>query len=423
MAKKHASNANLWFVLLTTVFAGCSSSGGGGGPTGGKIFSEGGSSSQVGTGGGAGTGGLTGSGGLTVHGATGGAGIASSGGAAIGAGGAMGNGGGVSSGGSSEAGRGGGAAGRVIGTGGRASGGTQTVGGAGGRGSTPVDGGPSGTGGARGGTTGSQGGAGGATGTACTTSTLKAGNSTRNLTVGGTQRSYILHVPSSYTGSQRVPLVLDFHALGGTGSQEQSGSGYQAVADKVGFLIAFPNGIDNAWNIGPCCTSSRDVDDLGFAKAIIADVAGVGCVDAKRVYSTGVSMGGGMSHYLACSAADLIAAVTPAAFDLLVPEEEPCSPSRPIAVLAFRGTADTVVPYNGGKGSSGRITFLGAQASFSRWAEIDSCVEPTTTDGECKYYKQCAASVEVGLCVKQGGGHAAGDAQVGWSFLSRFSLP
>jgi polyhydroxybutyrate depolymerase len=232
-----------------------------------------------------------------------------------------------------------------------------------------------------------------------------------------------LHVPSNYAVSKRVPLVFDFHALGGTGSGEQSSSGYQAIADKEGFLIAFPNGIDNAWNIGPCCTNSRDVDDLGFAKAMVADVSGVGCVDGKHVYATGVSMGGGMSHYLACNAADIFAAVAPAAFDLLVPDEEPCAPSRPISVIAFRGTADTVVPYAGGKGSSGRITFLGAQASFSRWSQIDSCVAPTTTDGDCTYYKQCGAGVEVGLCVKQGGGHAAGDANVGWAFLTRFSLP
>src|SRR5690606_18424672 len=156
-------------------------------------------------------------------------------------------------------------------------------------------------------------------------------------------------------------LVLDFHALGGSGSQEQSGSGYQRVADQEGFLIAFPNGIDNAWNIGPCCTNSRDVDDLGFAKAMVDTISAEGCVDSRRVYATGVSMGGSMSPRLACNSGNIFAAVTPAAFDLLVPEEQPCAPSRPISVLAFRGTQDTVVPYAGGPGPSGRITFLGAQ--------------------------------------------------------------
>ena len=217
--------------------------------------------------------------------------------------------------------------------------------------------------------------------------------------------------------------MIDFHGLGGSGSQQQSSSGYQRIADQEGFLILFPNGIDNAWNIGPCCTNSRTVDDLGFAKGMVTATEAQACIDAKRVYATGFSMGGGMSHYLACNAADVFAAVAPAAFDLLVPEEEPCAPSRPISVLAFRGTADTTVPYAGGKGSSGRVTFLGAQASFQRWAGLDGCMTPTTVAGECTTYKTCSAGVEVGLCVKQGGGHATGDASVGWAFLSRFSLP
>ncbi len=259
----------------------------------------------------------------------------------------------------------------------------------------------------------------------CPASALTGGNLNRTVQVGGVSRTYILHVPTSYSGTQRVPLVFDFHALGGTGSQEQSSSGYQQIADKEGFLIAFPNGIDNAWNIGPCCTNSRDVDDLGFARAMVTAISSDGCVDSTRVYATGFSMGGGMSHYLACNAADVFAAAAPSSFDLLVPDEEPCMPSRPISVLAYRGTADTEVPYAGGPGPNGRITFLGAQGSFERWAEIDGCTDsPTASDSNgCSYYEQCDAGVEVGLCVKQGGGHAPGDPNVGWSFLSKFTLP
>lgn len=300
-------------------------------------------------------------------------------------------------------------------SGGAPSGGAPSAGGSGGS--------PSSAGAGAAGTAGraAVGGAGNAP--ACTSSTLTKGNLNRTIDVGGTSRTYILHVPSNYAGTTRVPLVLDFHGLGGTGSQEQSSSGYQQIADKTGFLIAFPDGIDNAWNIGPCCTNSRDVDDLGFAKAMVTAISNDGCVDATRVYATGFSMGGGMSHYLACNAADVFAAAAPASFDLLVPDEEPCAPSRPISVLAFRGTADTVVPFAGGQGSSGRVTFLGAQGSFERWAGIDGCTEPTTADGDCTYYKQCSAGVEVGLCVKQGGTHAPGDPNVGWAFLSQFTLP
>src|SRR5689334_22069331 len=106
----------------------------------------------------------------------------------------------------------------------------------------------------------------------------------------------------------------------------RDGSGYRELSDSEGFIVAWPIGIDQAWNIGPCCTRSRDVDDLGLALQLVDKIKGQGCIDPKRVYATGFSMGGGMSHFLACNAADVFAAVVPAAFDLLEPDEEPCMP-------------------------------------------------------------------------------------------------
>ena len=370
----------------------------------------------------------TGAGGASsgAAGTMGGAGTTGAGGAASPGAGLGGNTGG------SNAGAGGNAIGGFAGTADHGgTGGSDTNGGSGGAAAGRGGSGGGGTGGAsapggNAGATAGRGGsaAGGGAGTSsCSSSTLTAGNSNRTISIGGVNRTYILHVPTSYTGRTPVPLLLDFHALGGTGSQEQSLSGYQAIADREGFPIVFPDGIDNAWNIGPCCTNSRTVDDLGFGKGMVAAIVAQACIDTNRVYATGFSMGGGMSHYLACNAADVFAAAAPASFDLLVPDEEPCAPSRPIGVLTFRGTADTTVPYAGGKGPSGKVTFLGAQGSFQRWATIDGCMTPTTANGDCTYYKTCSSGVEVGLCVKQGGGHAPGDANVGWSFLSRFSLP
>lgn len=403
---------------------GCGQSASGGG-TGGNGSGTGGSTATGGTSatggassGGSSSGGRTGSGGVSASGGSGLDGGAT-GGTAGATGGTVGASGGTvgASGGTTSPGSGGRATGgnSAPGSGGRAAGGSSGRAGATGSGGTPAAGGQGGGPATMTGT--------GGTSSACSGTPLPAGNTNRTIQIGSTSRTYILHVPSGYTGTKPVPLVLDFHALGGSGSQEQSSSGYQAIADKQGFIILFPNGIDNAWNIGPCCTNSPDVDDLGFAKGMVAAMVAEACIDTKRVYATGFSMGGGMCQYLACNAADMFAAVAPSSFDLLVPDEEPCAPSRPISVLAYRGTADTTVPYAGGLGPSGRITFLGAQGSFQRWATIDGCTSATTTDGDCTYQSTCSAGVEIGLCVKQRGGHAPGDANVGWAFLSKFTLP
>jgi polyhydroxybutyrate depolymerase len=257
---------------------------------------------------------------------------------------------------------------------------------------------------------------------------LAPSETTRTLRVGGVERSYILHVPPGYTGSSAVPLVLDFHGLGGNGAGQKALSGLAALSDQNDFVIAWPDGIDNAWNIGPCCTRSRDVDDLGFAKAIVAEVQSLGCIDAKRVYTTGFSMGGGMSHFLACNAADIFAAATPSAFDLLETSQMPCQPVRPISVLAFRGTADPLVTFAGGistppNGCCPPITFLGALGSFKQWGSIDGCTGNPTSTGNTMTFNQCKDGVQAGLVTIQGGGHAPGPATAAWDFLKTKSLP
>jgi poly(3-hydroxybutyrate) depolymerase len=237
--------------------------------------------------------------------------------------------------------------------------------------------------------------------------------------VGGKQRTYILHVPQSYTGRSAVPLVLDFHGLGGSGSQEKGMSGYSRQSDQSGFVVAFPDGINGTWNNGLDPSRAGTEDDIGFAKAIVNQLRAEGCIDSKRIYSVGFSMGGGMTYYLACQAADVFAAAAPSSFDLV--QGEQCKPSRPISVLSFRGTADTVVPY---EGKSTGSAFIGAEKTFQTWKEIDGCTGSAATGSNgCTMFSACQNGTQVGLCTIQGGGHAPGSAEKGWSFLNQFTLP
>jgi polyhydroxybutyrate depolymerase len=227
-----------------------------------------------------------------------------------------------------------------------------------------------------------------------------------------------------------VPLVVDFHALSGSGSQQSASSPFPDVTDAEGAIMAFPTGLagpsGEAWNIGPCCVANAD--DVAFAKALVAQISTTACIDPRQVYATGFSMGGGMAHYLACHAADVFAAVAPSAFDLLQENVADCLPSRPITVIAIRGNADPLVPYEGGPSAvvSGMpVTFLGAQATFQKWAELDGCTgSPSAPDGNgCSAYSSCQSGVEVVLCPRQGSGQDAENASMAWSVLKRHPLP
>jgi polyhydroxybutyrate depolymerase len=263
----------------------------------------------------------------------------------------------------------------------------------------------------------------------CLSPALPAGDTTKSVVVGSTTRSYVLHVPSTYDGSKPVPLVLDFHAIASSGSAERKSSPYPAQTDPEGVIMAFPSGqsgpLGAAWNVGPCCVAN--VDDVAFAKALVTQVQSTACIDTKRVYAVGFSMGGGMAYYLACHAADVFAAVAPSAFDLMQEELSDCKPPRPITVISFRGTGDTVVPYEGGASSTVPgmpVTFLGAQATFSQWKDIDQCTDsPSAEDSNgCSTYIACPGGVEVILCTKQGGNQEAGNASVAWPVLKRHTL-
>src|SRR5690606_31858506 len=94
------------------------------------------------------------------------------------------------------------------------------------------------------------------------------------------------------------------------------------------------------------------------------------CVDPDRIYATGMSNGGHMSHRLACEAADVFAAVAPVAGSMTVTGN--CTPAEPISVLHFHGTSDSIVPYDGYP-----LVMPGAQETMKGWAARSGC-DPTS---------------------------------------------
>ena len=261
-------------------------------------------------------------------------------------------------------------------------------------------------------------------------STLKAGDNKATLQFGGRSRSYVVYVPSSVKSGTAVPLIFDFHGHGGSASQEESSSGWKKKADQVGFIMVYPDGVDSSWNVGNCCglAMSDNVDDVGFTKAMIEAVSKAACIDAKRIYATGMSNGAGFVHRLGCEAADVIAAIAAASADLVT---DPCKPVRPISELSIRGLSDTTVAYAGGNTGSTGWYDPGAKKSLDLWKDIDQCTgSETTTHQYCESYTSCAAGVEITLCSLPNTGHDTYNNAVGmsvpdvaWEMFQRQPMP
>jgi len=253
---------------------------------------------------------------------------------------------------------------------------------------------------------------------------LQPGDSTNTIDVDGTERTYFVHVPPSYDGTTRTPVVFDFHGLGGNGQMWRTASRWAQYADTAGYIAVYPSGIENGWNAGICCND--ETTDVAFVRAMIDTLDNDGCIDTKRVYATGCSNGGGMSFRLACEAADVIAAVAPVDFDCVLGSScGDCNPSRPITEIQFRATNDSLVDYEGNG------AFMGAENNLAKWGELNVCdgsPEAVPDNGKCQQFPMCSDGVETILCTEEGGSHCGNYSslmipEVGWEVLQRHTLP
>jgi polyhydroxybutyrate depolymerase len=239
---------------------------------------------------------------------------------------------------------------------------------------------------------------------------LAAGNHDQTLTVGGRERTYLLHMPPGTADPAGWPLVIVLHGLSGSPSAVALSTGWSRQADTVGAVVVYPAGIENSWNARFCCGPAQEqgIDDVGFIRTLIAAVGQAVPVDTHRVYVTGISNGGFMSYRLGCALADQIAAIGPVAGALLEPA---CAPSAPVSVLAFHGTADPLVPYDGATGPQGATLWPSVLHSVGFWARHDGCAftppTPTPLAGGVldTIWPGCPAGTAVELITIPGGGH------------------
>ncbi len=258
----------------------------------------------------------------------------------------------------------------------------------------------------------------------CPSGALSPGDARASLEHDGMQRSFIAHVPAKYDNTRPVPLVLNFHGATMTASLQQQTTGMNAKADEAGFVVVYPEGVDRSWNAGACCrgAASGNVDDVGFARALVAYMRERVCVDPKRIYATGFSNGGRMSYRLGCEAADLFAAIAPVAGTKSFPDlrnSPGCKPTRPIPLLDIMGSADSRISAQPGQ--------------IAEWREFNGCMEAeakeTYREGRhvCSGYEQCTAGAGVTYCVVDGLGHAwprsgfSANDRI-WEFFERFTL-
>jgi polyhydroxybutyrate depolymerase len=255
-----------------------------------------------------------------------------------------------------------------------------------------------------------------------------AGDRVETILSGGQTRTYRVHVPAAATDGRPAAMVLGFHGNMGAAEGFESYSGLSELADREGFLAVYPQGAGEipTWEVDAVAHNA----DVEFVRGLIAELEQRCAVDPGRIYATGFSRGGGMAHRLACDLADRIAAIGPVSG--FYPPGGACDPARPVAVIAFHGTADPDVPYNGiGDPGGPPAAYFAIGVPIpqwaSAWAERDGCASgPDTIAGKADLFGSswsgCRGSTEVILYTIPGGGHEwpGGDidaARMIWEFF------
>ncbi len=247
-----------------------------------------------------------------------------------------------------------------------------------------------------------------------TTAGSSSGSTTLHLTIGARARVVIVHVPNGYTGRTRIPLVLNLHGSGSTAKEQEQFTGMDSAADHYGFMVAYPQGLIPSgtgfdWNVpnepllGGSFPPENAANDVEFLTSLVPDLANRYCIDAARVFATGVSGGGRMASQLACDSAGTFAAIAPVA-GLRFPD--PCPDARAVPVAAFHGTADPIDPY---QGNGQAYWTYSVPAAAQRWADHDGCTSTPRVSAGPGYtlttYSGCSGSSSVALYSLSGEGH------------------
>ena len=229
----------------------------------------------------------------------------------------------------------------------------------------------------------------------------------------GQVRSYLLYVPKTYQSTTPMPLVISIHGFAEWPAHQMDISRWNELADVDGFMVVYPSGtgFPLRWNThGPVGTAVDPMNEVLFISDLIDKLEQEYNVDRTRIYANGLSNGGGMSYLLACKLADRIAAIGSVSGAYLYPWDD-CEPSRPVPLIAFHGTHDPIVPYNGGGSSRFDNPFPVIPEWIDLWAQRNECDDhpielPTTGEVSGKKYTKCKQNAEVVFYSIQGGGHA-----------------
>lgn len=200
-------------------------------------------------------------------------------------------------------------------------------------------------------------------------------NTRKKITVNGECRTYRLYLPETYDSSKNYPLLIAMHGRYGNSKNMAKSTLFSPLADEFGFIVVYPDGYEKSWNDGrgEGPAAEKGIDDVQFIETLIETIQNEHTINPKRIYATGMSNGGFMAMRLACELNDKIAAFSSVTGSLS--DQLDCQPNRSVPVLLIAGTADDLVPYDGGEVANSGTLALGFDSLIGFWGANNECLD------------------------------------------------
>ncbi len=172
-----------------------------------------------------------------------------------------------------------------------------------------------------------------------------------------------------------APTVIVLHGATITAALTARSSGFAEAAAARGFAAVFPQGINRQWNDGREDGHISSVDDVGFLRQLTHELVRRGIADRDHIFLAGISNGGMMTFRMLCEASELFAGAATVIANMPAGIGERCHVRKPLPIVMFNGTADPLVPYEGGNvgfvGQRGRV--WGAERTAEFMARVNGC--------------------------------------------------
>ena len=201
-----------------------------------------------------------------------------------------------------------------------------------------------------------------------------------SVVVQGRRRTFVFYVPRNVRPDPPLLLVLHGSMMNGRRMRASTGQAFDELADREGFVVAYPDGYDGYWNdcraVGDYDAKRLGIDDIAFLRALTDSLRREYHIDANAVFAVGASNGASMTYRLGLEAPDLVRGIAAISASLPTAEYQRCVASgRAVATMIVNGTDDPINPFEGGRVSlfgiflrRGKV--LSTLATANYWANL-----------------------------------------------------